>query len=73
MATLSQDIVENSFPFDNPITAELLRVRANSSSKKKSPLASRLSGSEYEFESFTGGVPSVESWWRTDKRELGHR
>lgn len=75
MPNTTQNVIDSSITLENPITSELLRVRANSSSKKKSTnnsSMSRLSGSEYEFESFTGGMPSVENRW-IDKRELSHR
>lgn len=32
---------------------------------------SRLSSSEYDFDSFTGGMPTENRW--IDKRELAHR
>lgn len=77
MPEVSQDVFELTNPLENPITADVLRLRANSNTKNKPQLPcdvilNRLSSHEQDLESFTGGMPSVENRW-VDDRELSHR
>lgn len=77
MPEVSQDAFELNNPFNSGITPAILRARANSNTKNKPHLPcdvtlKRLSCNDHEFESFTGGMPSVENRW-IDCRELSHR